>query len=67
LQKKQDYLEDLKSQMAVNEGKRSEAKKQLMDETVVQDTDRKGYQVPILPDTIFPILHIFVRFFRRYV
>jgi hypothetical protein len=28
---------------------------------------KAAIQVPILPDTIFPILHIFVRFFHRYV
>jgi hypothetical protein len=43
-QKKQDYLEDLKTQMAVKEEKRSEEKKHLMEETFGQDTDRKNYQ-----------------------
>jgi hypothetical protein len=27
----------------------------------------KNYQVPILPNTIFPILHIFVRFSYNFV
>ena len=44
MQKKYDYLEDLKSQMAVREEKRHEEKKNLMEESVGHDTDRKNYQ-----------------------